>query len=161
MAWARTLNLKHVALVAWILDVLSCLYMMRWWEVKNMNGRMLNMSLQMARIRGQHIPDGMEAEFGHMAQLLLSGMLLALVITNTIFYTGYAYQKRWAIPYVTAYLISAGVVGLTFLLEGFPVGGAWELVNIIGIPTYFVLGFVAWTLKRDAKLNPGGGSPAR
>ena len=157
--WARTVNLKHVALAAWILDVLSCLYMVRWWETKNLSQRIMSMSMQINNISPEDVAPEFQTEFLGLAAMVFAGLILALVITNTIFYTGYAYKKRWAVTYVTGYLVTAGIVGLTFLFEGFPVGGAWELVNIVGIPLYFVLGFIAWTIKRD--LNPVVESPAR
>lgn len=157
--WARTLNIRWIAFAAWLLDVLSCLYMVRWWQAKDLGTRMMYLSMKLNQINPADVPAEAKTEFMGMAELLFAALLFALIITNTVFYIGYGFRKKWSIPYVTGYLITAAFIGISFLFEGFPVGGAWELVNLLGVPAYFVLGFVAWTLKRD--LSPAGENPAR
>jgi hypothetical protein len=149
--WAQSLpldsTLKRIAVSAWVLDVLSCFYMVKWWQAKNLGERVLQKTLMVNGI--DEFPAELRSEVLGMTEMLFAGLILALILTNSIFYAGYGYRKRWAAPYVTAYLVGAAIFGIFMLLEGFPVGGAWELVNILGTPAYFVLGFIAWARKPE------------
>ncbi len=153
LAWARALPLSRVCLVVgvagFVLDVLSCAYMAQWWQAKRLGEQVLTASLL---AQGTSVADiGPEAalDFLQMAQLTFEGMLLALVLVNGAFYTAFAFRKGWAVRYVTGYLLTAAVFGITLLFEGFPVGGAWELVNLLGIPLYGLIGLVAWSRKSE------------
>lgn len=155
LTWANKVTLGRLALIAWSLDVFSCLYMVRWWQAKELTSKLLSTALLVNGLSPNNVPPDFISEFHGLTQLLFGGMLLALVITNAIFYFGFSRRKKWAIPYVTGYLISAGIVGITFFFEGFPVGGAWELVNILGTPLYLVLGFMAWGVKKELSQSIG------
>lgn len=121
--------------------------MVKWWQAKALGERFLQAALMANGI--DDFPAELRTEFLGMVELIFAGMMLALIITNTIFYAGYSYRKRWAIPYVTGYLLTAALFGVLMLMEGFAVGGAWELVNILGTPAYFLLGFLAWARKPE------------
>lgn len=156
---ARAVSFAKIALIAWVLDVLSCLYFIRWFEA---SGKLHQTVVNAFRIQGidlvRHDPNFL-LEMEGMIGLIISGLLLALIVTNTIFYWGYSKAKRWSINYVTGFIVTAAFLGFTMLFEGFPVGGLWEVANIVGIFGYPVLGFVAWVKKKD--LNLADGSPAR
>lgn len=156
--WANKLTLPRLSFVAWVLDVFSCLYMVRWWQAKQLTSKLLTTALMVNGLSPQDAPPEFESEFHGLTQLLFGGMLLGLIITNAVFYFGFSRKKKWAVPYVTGYLISAGLLGFTFFFEGFPVGGLWELVNIIGTPLYLALGIMAWGVKKELNRlneNPG------
>ncbi len=138
-------TLRAVAFSAWVLDILSCLYMVKWWQAKRPGEAMLQLAAAANQL--ETIPEELRAEMLGLSEMLFAGMLWALIITNTIFYLGYAFRRRWAAPYVTGYILTAAAFGGIMLFEGFPVGGAWELVNVLGLPLYVALGTVAWARK--------------
>jgi len=146
-SWSLFPTLRAVAFSAWILDIMSCLYMVKWWQAKNPGESILQLAATANQL--ETIPDEMRAEMLGMSEMLFAGMLWALIINNSIFYLGYAFGKRWAVPYVTGYVLTAAAFGAIMLFEGFPVGGAWELVNILGLPAYVLLGAIAWARKPE------------
>lgn len=151
--WARSTPLdptvRWLAIAAWLQDVLSCLYLVKWWEHKQLGSSLMLMAFKVNKIDIENVPYDFQTDFLSFTAILFAGFLLALVITNTVFYVAYAKKKRWAIPYVTGYVVTAGILGLSFWFEGFPVGGAWELINIVGAPVYLVMGLVAWARKPE------------
>lgn len=158
-SWPLVPTIHKVAAMAWLMDLLSCLYLREWFNHQGLADKALRMALATGTTLGNDHGLMLE-EFQGLAQTAFAGILFALIITNTIFYLGYALRQRFAISYVTGYLISAALFSFLMLFEGFPVGGAWELVNILGIPAYTALGFMAWARRaelpsRKTKSLPG------
>ena len=153
LAWARSFPLDRtvhtLAVLAWIQDVLSCFYLVKWVEAKSMSETIFLMALKINQISPEEASAELQSEIGSMVGILFSGILLGLIVTNTIFYLGYARKKKWAVPYMTASVVTAGLFGITFWFEGFPVGGLWELVNIVGAPVYLIIGFFAYARKAE------------
>lgn len=159
--WARTLSHAKLALMAWILDVCSCLYFPQWWQARNSSDNFMRLSLKANGLSYEEATPEFIAEFTGMIDLTISGMLLALIITNTIFYLGYARQKKWSVGYVRAFVMSAAVLSPLMLLEGFVVGGIWEVINVLVTLSYPVLAVVVYLQKKAAATSPGAGSPGR
>lgn len=149
--WARSLPLQHVlwasAAFAWVLDVLSSFYFVRYWDVKNTGERMwaLSMSLQ-----GQDWW-ALEPEYRQQLTTVLAmsagTMLLGFLLVNTVFYIYLAFGKRWSWQYVLTYTLTAAGMGLMTLLEGVKIGAFWDVFNILSIPAYLFLSFIVWSRK--------------
>jgi hypothetical protein len=153
LTWARSFEAKKLAqklsLAAFVLDILNAIYFVQYFKVQNLAERAWIMSL---RLRGENwsdLDELLRLELIGVANQTAGMMILTILIVNIFFYLYLSHHKHWAWQYVQSY--AWGAVGLTLLtlMEGFPVGGAWEIINLSAIPCYSFLALMCWARKKD------------
>jgi hypothetical protein len=151
--WARTLPLQRLlwtsAASAWILDILSSMYFVRYWYVKNTGERMWSMAMALQGQDWYALDPEYRQQLTSVVAMSAGLMLLGLVLVNTVFYLYLGFRKRWSWQYVLTYTLSAAAMGLMTLFEGVRIGAFWDLFNILSIPAYLFLGFVVWARKSE------------
>ncbi len=151
--WARSLPLQRLlwvsALSAWVLDLISALYFVRYWEVKNTGAQMWSMAMAMQGLDWYALEPEYRQQLISILTMSAGMMLLGILIVNTVFYFYLAHHKRWSWQYVVTYCIGAAGMGLITMFEGVRVGIFWDIFNALSIPAYVFLGFVVWARKPD------------
>lgn len=153
LTWASSIESQKLALSlslsAAALDIINAAYFVKYFSVQNLSERAWSLALRMRGENWWGLDENLRQEFIGMANQSLGMMILAILMVNSFFYFYFSKRKLWAWQYVQSY--AWGAVGLTLLtlLEGFPVGGAWEIINLSAIPCYTLLALMCWARKSD------------
>lgn len=151
--WARGLPLQRVlwasAASAWLLDILSAMYFVRYWQVKNTGERMWTMAMALQGQDWYALDPEYRQQLTALVAMSAGTMLVGLILVNTVFYAYLGFRKRWSWQYVLTYTLTAAAMGLATLFEGVKVGLVWDLFNILSIPAYLFLGFIVWARKSE------------
>lgn len=153
LSWTSSLESQKLALAlslsAFALDVLNAAYFVKYFQVQNLSERAWSLALRMRGEDWWGLDENLRQELVGMANQSLGMVIVAILLVNSFFYVYLSKRKLWAWQYVQSY--AWGAVGLTLitLLEGFPVGGAWEIINLSAIPCYTLLAMMCWARKRD------------
>lgn len=151
--WARGLPLQRVlwasAASAWLLDILSAMYFVRYWQVKNTGERMWTMAMALQGQDWYALDPEYRQQLTALVAMSAGTMLVGLILVNTVFYAYLGFRKRWSWQYVLTYTLTAAAMGLATFFEGVKVGLVWDLFNILSIPAYLFLGFIVWARKSE------------
>ena len=109
--WARALRLQHLlwmsAASAWILDILSSIYFVRYWEVKNTGEHMWSMAMALQGQDWYALDPEYRQQLTTVVAMSAGMMLLGLVLMNTVFYLYLGFRKRWSWQYVLCLLYTS------------------------------------------------------
>ncbi len=156
--WARSFESRRLAIAlslsAGALDLLNAAYFVKYFSVQNLAEQAWSLALRMRGEDWWGLDENLRQELIGMANQSLGMVIVAILLVNSFFYLYLSRQKLWAWQYVQSY--AWGAVGLTLLtlLEGFPVGGAWEIINLSSIPCYTLLAL--FCLARKSDFNKSG-----
>lgn len=151
--WARALPLQRLlwacAAVALLLDLLSAMYFVRYWEVKNTGAKMWELSMALQGQDWYALEPQYRQQLVSVLTMSAGMMLLTFLVVNSVFYVYLAFGKRWSWQYVITYALTAAAMAIMTLFEGMQVGMFWDVFNVLSIPFYLALGFLVWSRKSE------------
>jgi hypothetical protein len=136
---------------AFILDILSSLYFIRYWRVQMISEKMIAISLA---YQGYHFSDfdrQFQVELMGIVEQTAAFVLLAFLIVNSFFYLYLYFQKRWAWQYALTYTATASLFCLVTAFEAPAVGVLLSSYNILAIFLYALLALGIWSRKDEIK----------
>lgn len=141
--------LLTVISLGFLCDFLSALYFMRYWQAQDLSNRIWSLLMLSRGEDWAAVDEVLRLEMVALADSSVSFMLLVFLVVNTLLYLYLWLRKKWAHQYFVSFMGTAALLAVTILFEGFPVGGWWEVVNVLTIPTYGALAVALWARKSE------------
>ncbi len=132
-----------------VADMMTTVYFMKYWEATQMGPRLWSLSLSFRGLSWQELDENFQSELTALLANTLGFMLFAFVAVNLFFYAFLLRKKTWAYHYAFGFWLTAGLLSFSGMLEGFPVGGLWEALNLLSLPLYLALAGVVWLRKSE------------
>lgn len=155
LAPLRSLPLKRTLLIsamaALVLDVLSSMYFLEYWQAQGLSSRFVSLSLMVQGGSHGELDPHFISEIEGIVENTVRFILMMFLIINTVFYSYLPFQKKWSWQYVFTYTSTASLLCFVTAVEQPKVSTFFTVYNILAIFLYALLALVLWSRKLEVK----------
>ena len=94
------------------------------------------------------------SEIGSLVDMSFDFFLFLILMNNLFFYLFYLRKKIWAQGYVLFYTFTGMIFSAFMIFDGYGMGPAWMIFNLLAVPLYAYLYFGVKFLKNETTLVP-------